>query len=392
MSPLTTLKKENGLIDSLSKIDWNFTEKTSSSLTHMFHPYPARFIPHIPRTFIEIFTQEGNTVYDPFCGCGTTCIEANSLNRNAIGNDVNELAVLIAKVKSFPLSNFGNDELLEFINNLKIQYKKNLNNGYTPKIPEQIAVDWFEDFIVNEIALVMEGINKLSDIHLKEFFKVALSSILVNVSRQDSDTRYVRVEKTTAPMDVINKFERQLTKMLKQMANSHSKISGGITNVKVADSRHIGAFPENTADFAVTSPPYPNAYDYHLYHRHRLLWLGMSPKKLKDSEIGSHAHYSCKNALTEKDFEEDMRQVMFATSYILKKGKYFVLVIGDSILKGRKIQNNKIIIKLCDSTPFTFVSEFSRIINSKRKSFNPRHGNICSENLILLRNDKQDDS
>jgi len=60
----------------LDNIDWNFKTAKTQYLSHTFHPYPARFIPQIPSTFIKLFTKEGETVLDPFAGCGTTLVEA----------------------------------------------------------------------------------------------------------------------------------------------------------------------------------------------------------------------------------------------------------------------------------------------------------------------------
>ncbi|MEM0385786.1 MAG: DNA methyltransferase, partial [Nitrososphaeria archaeon] len=84
----------------LDKIDWNFRDFTTQYLTHTFHPYPARFIPQIPLSFIKLFTKENETVLDPMCGSGTTLVEAFLNNRNSIGNDFNPLATLITKVKT----------------------------------------------------------------------------------------------------------------------------------------------------------------------------------------------------------------------------------------------------------------------------------------------------
>ena len=39
-------------------------------------------------------------VFDPFCGCGTTLIEAKRRGVSAVGTDVNPLAVFVAKVKT----------------------------------------------------------------------------------------------------------------------------------------------------------------------------------------------------------------------------------------------------------------------------------------------------
>ena len=87
-------------IEILDKIDWSFQGCRTQYFTHTFHPYPARFIPQIPATFIKLFTEEGEIVLDPMCGCGTTLVEALLHNRNAIGNDLNPLAALISKGKT----------------------------------------------------------------------------------------------------------------------------------------------------------------------------------------------------------------------------------------------------------------------------------------------------
>ena len=41
----------------------------------------------------------------------------------------------------------------------------------------------------------------------------------------------------------------------------------------------------------MTSPPYPNAYEYWLYHKYRMYWLGMDPIAVRQQEIGARPHY-----------------------------------------------------------------------------------------------------
>ena len=57
---------------------------------HSIHEvsYRACFKPQLPNFFINTLTKEGDMVYDPFMGRGTTLIEAALLKRNAIGNDI----------------------------------------------------------------------------------------------------------------------------------------------------------------------------------------------------------------------------------------------------------------------------------------------------------------
>lgn len=74
------------------------------SLTHPFYRYPARFGEAFVREAVECFSKPGQTVLDPFCGGGTTVVEALRLGRSAIGNDLSHLAGLVTKAKSTPLS------------------------------------------------------------------------------------------------------------------------------------------------------------------------------------------------------------------------------------------------------------------------------------------------
>lgn len=377
-------------IKELEKIDWDFAEELTSTTTHTIHSYPAKFIPQIPQHFIKQLSKKGDTVYEPFLGSGTTAVEANILGRDAIGNDVNELAVLISKVKTTPISKKKLSSLDNLLNRIysRIDLFHSKGEGRIAE-PNIVNLDlWFEDFVIDELVIIKEEIGNLPDKDLIDFCLAALSGIIINVSRQDSDTRYVRVLKKIKHFDAFNKFLRQLNKLRKIMAESSELIKNGKSIFKVADTRTENIFPENSADLAVTSPPYPNAYDYHLYHKYRLYWLGMNPKQLRKSEIGAHADYSKKNGSDEFDFTQDMEKCFLNISKILKPNSYFVIVIGDSILKGRNIENNKILKQAARNTSFNFVTEFARKIKLSQKSFNPKIGNIKTEKIMIFKNIK----
>src|SRR5438067_2485686 len=81
--------------EALHAVDWDFPRSSSRDEVH---PYPARFIPEIPRAAIPLLQTDG-PILDPFCGSGTTLVEAQRLGHEAIGLDINPIACLISRVK-----------------------------------------------------------------------------------------------------------------------------------------------------------------------------------------------------------------------------------------------------------------------------------------------------
>ncbi|MFZ0921431.1 MAG: DNA methyltransferase, partial [Candidatus Acidiferrales bacterium] len=67
--------------------------------------YPTQKPETLLERIIKSSSNEGNTVLDPFCGCGTTIAVAQRLNRNWIGIDITHLA--IALIKSRLRDHFG---------------------------------------------------------------------------------------------------------------------------------------------------------------------------------------------------------------------------------------------------------------------------------------------
>src|SRR5260370_5674066 len=98
-------KSSGGEYAALSAIRWDFNDADAGRQSiHAFHSYPAKFIPEIPRAIIrELPPFPGTTVFDPFCGCGTTLVEAQSAGHASVGVDLNPIGYLVSNVKTTPL-------------------------------------------------------------------------------------------------------------------------------------------------------------------------------------------------------------------------------------------------------------------------------------------------
>jgi hypothetical protein len=87
----------------LSSINLNWheidlPERLRTKHVHRLHPYLGKYVPQLVEIFLRKF--EPKVVCDPFCGSGTTLVEANALRIASIGCDISSFNCLLSKVKT----------------------------------------------------------------------------------------------------------------------------------------------------------------------------------------------------------------------------------------------------------------------------------------------------
>ncbi len=76
---------------------WSFPERGDWATHKQTGNYRGNWSPYIPRNLIFKYSKAGQTVLDPFCGSGTTAIEAKLLGRKCMALDINEHAVKLTR-------------------------------------------------------------------------------------------------------------------------------------------------------------------------------------------------------------------------------------------------------------------------------------------------------
>jgi DNA modification methylase len=209
-----------------------------------------------------------------------------------------------------------------------------------------------------------------------------LSAIIVNVSYQDSDTRYSRKVRSYHQGYAIRYYKNKLKDVLFRLEEIE-KLPREKCEVRLGDSRNLDWIADNSIRLIVTSPPYLNAYDYHKYHRHRLHWINGDINFARDIEIGKHDDFSRPEAKPDQYFK-DMRKCFVEWYRVLSVGSRALIVIGDAIVSGKPVSVGDEFTGLCKEIGFKVDSHWIRKINKNKKSFN-RQARIDEEHLILIR-------
>lgn len=357
----------------LAAVDWDFPERVAHSGIEGIHPYPAKFIAELPRALLESLpVAPGAAVLDPFCGGGTTLAECQRRGLPSVGIDLNPIACLMARVKTAPQPSG-----LKEAASAAADRARREPAAAVPAIPN--LDHWFDHPIQHALASLAEAVGSAPAAH-RDALRLALSSIVVRVSRQESDTRYAAIEKNVSAEDVFALFLRaaaRLDGVLAQRGYPLVRAEVFEADTLAFDPSRIGRI-----GMVVTSPPYPNAYEYWLYHKYRMYWLGLDPLAVKAREIGARAHFFKRDHHTEGDFARQMGRTFDLIRKVLVPGGYACFVVGRSRIHGRIVNNARILEEA--AAGFDLVYSAERTLSANRKSFNLSHANIRTETVLVL--------
>jgi DNA modification methylase len=318
-------------------------EKERTKHVHRLHPYLGKYIPQLVETFLRKYFSAGQIVLDPFCGSGTTLVQANELGINSIGYDVSAFNVMLCRVKTdqYNLLKVRKEilDILEKIQAITQRDSSNLSLWNDSQIEQAYLTDenpylkeWFAPQALSELLTYR---NLISSYYYQDILKIILSRSArsarltthfdLDFPKKPQIEPYYCYKHSRICSPTNNAFQflkRYSIDSIRRLEEFASKRTDAKVEIQHGDSRQ-GDFSE--IDGVITSPPYVGLINYHEQHAYAYHLLGLHDQRGK--EIGAAANGSSQKA--RKLYQEDITKVFRQLNEKLKPGGRMIVVAGD---------------------------------------------------------------
>lgn len=403
----------------------SISELNRYGVIHKWYDYLEDF-PYslIEDKIVKYNLKNTSLVVDPFCGSGTTMITANMFCLDAIGFDANPLMTFVSRVKtnwninisllSNTMTKIGN----EFLKRVKSLSDKSFRNGFLQYMPKKELNQWLSPRLQQEVSLLKGIVNKIKDNDIRDLFLLAISKSCFDasyVSLCPGTTFYPFREKA----EFWNLFSERIIQMYDDLKAIQVHKPYGETKLITDTCLNARSYlDDNSIDFIITSPPYPNDLEYTRQTRLEL-YLFDFVKSMEDiqnikrkmvkgstklifkesnSKIFVHKYDSVKNISLQiyeqtkyknwgfdyprmvKEYFGDMYLCMKEFYSLMKTNSHFLLIVGDQTIKGVFIPVCDILIELAEDIGYR---------NCRKEPFRIRHSTTHNiplpEDIVILK-------
>lgn len=319
---------------------WDFRSSDTKEYTHCFHTYPAMMIPQIARKLLDNYGVEGGWLLDPYCGTGTSLVEASLFGMHSIGCDINPLVRLIAttKLTSIPLKSLNDN--INRINKALIEIEfggKKLPECSIPDIPN--LEYWFSAEVTKALAFILSWIDKVEDQKIKNFIKVAFSETVREVSYTRTSAfklHRMPAEKLEAfDPDVFGIFCKKLDRNRQGLAaylEKSKNVESSICDINTVHGELPMPRPLGGYDLVITSPPYGDSHTtvaYGQFSRLSAEWIGLPNARKIDKLAMGGSQY--KKTLTDTPVSSAIDEILSKDKKRSRDVSAFYIDLGNSI-------------------------------------------------------------
>lgn len=322
---------------------WTAAQRQAHSIHEV--SYRACFKAQLPEFFIKRLTMPGGVVFDPFMGRGTTPVQAALMGRQAFGNDINPLSVLLARPRLRPITvqavaaalntvdwscgEIEREDLLAFYHPETLKKLEALRIWLAERAPlgaEKVdpVADWIR----------MVAINRLSG-HSPGFFS----------GRSMPPNQAVSIK---AQLKINDKLgvsppERDVVAVI--LKKSKTLLRNGCAPSQVRFSLHTGSawdvsgIADGSVDLTVTSPPFLDIVQYAADNWLRCWFAGIDPAAVA---IDMHR--------TEEAWMQMVHRVLREQARIIRPGGYVAFEVGE--VRNGKVLLERLVWKAAEGLPF----------------------------------------
>lgn len=317
---------------------------------HSIHEvsYRACFKAQLPEFFIKRLTKPGDVVFDPFMGRGTTPVQAALMGRQAFGNDINPLSVLLTRPRLRPITvqavaaalntvdwssgEIEREDLLAFYHPDTLKKLEALRIWLAERAPLGADdVDPIADWIR------MVAINRLSG-HSPGFFS--------GRSMPPNQAVSVKAQLKINEKLGVSPPERDVVAVI--LKKSRTLLKNGCAPSQVQSSLHTGSawdtpgVANGSVDLTVTSPPFLDIVQYAADNWLRCWFAGIDPETVA---IDMHR--------TEEAWTAMVHRVLAEQARILRPGGYVAFEVGE--VRNGKVLLERLVWKAAEGLPLNLL-------------------------------------
>jgi hypothetical protein len=272
---------------------------------HGWYRFVLSYPPHLVRKYAEVFgLGEKSLLLDPFCGTGTTLVEAKKQGIPSLGCDAHPFAAMVSQVKTnweldpAHLLKLGGKIATKSENRMEVNGLAALS--FEARMVAEATVERWRQYKLSEdeesvlpMGFVSERplarlliLRECLKEHCKgqpqevtDFFRLVIGHVIANGAGNFAFGPEIYRTKEKEDYDVAGHFARRVAEMtdeLARMRSEHPKAPAAV--VLRQDARDLSSLPEGISA-VITSPPYPNEKDYTRTTRVESLLLGISCDK-----------------------------------------------------------------------------------------------------------------
>jgi hypothetical protein len=374
---------------------------------HRWVPWIAGFSREFVAGALARHLERPSAVLDPFCGVGTTLVEAMLAGHRAVGFEINPYAALASRTKA-GAHEIDPSTLERTLRSFLSFYASNAASAYQPRSrpPQGFRTrgEFYSPAVLRKVLIVLDFVETIGDPRLRDLFRVAFASTMVGYSNYSYEPSLGR--RASAGRSEVADFAvgETIGRKLHEMADDVRWLRRSLPEPRpptrvVPDSffRAQDHLEAGSIDLLITSPPYLNNYHYNRNTRPHLYWLGFvarpgDMRPLEEQNFGKF--WQTVRELERVDLEfplpgsglpaqlEEMRALnatrgvyggngwanyaagyfndchRFATAmgYVLRPGGTALVVIGNSIVQGLLIPTDRYLGEIAQSVGLRLVA------------------------------------